>query len=92
MFTSQYSTMSEVLSEISSLLGVKESVDKKSQTKQDKKASSAPPSEMESKLSVYLENDKETEGEEIVPCCLYFIWGSYLACCTEVLNYFCIVY
>ena len=78
--------MSEVISEISSLLGVKESLDKKNQTKQDKKSTSAPPSEMESKLSVYLENDKETEGEEIVPCCLYFMWGAYLACFTEVLK------
>ena len=39
----------------------------------------------ESALTKYIAYDKEVENEEIIPCCTYFLWGLYIACCTEVL-------
>ena len=44
------------------------------------------PTESEVALSTRLKYDKEAGSEEIVPCCTYFFWGSYIACCTEDVN------
>ena len=74
----------EIVSEISSFFGGgKDTVKTPSPEKKSQRLSSTSES-MESTLSRYLEKDKENETEEIIPCCLYFFWGSYLACCTEV--------
>ena len=44
------------------------------------------PTESEVALSMRLKYDKEAGSDEIVPCCTYFCWGTYIACCTDDVN------
>jgi len=76
----------EVVDEIEALLKPKKTG--RDTKKAEKKPTVTAPDTAELALAKYLEYDKEYETEEIVPCCFYFFWGSYLACCTEVLYIF----
>lgn len=71
----------DVITEITDMFVVK----KKESTKETEtsKAKIYVPTESEVALSNSLSKDYNEDTEEIVPCCTYFWWGSYLACCTE---------
>ena len=76
----------EIVEEVTDLLGFNKSKQPKKTTSKeaDNKTEISTATDSEIALSKYLTVDKQLETEEIVPCCTYFFWGSYLACCTEV--------
>ena len=79
--------VSDIANEMSSYLGFGKTLDEPN-SKKDGSGSEKyhVPTESELALSKRLVYDREAENEEIVPCCTYFCWGSYIACCTDDVN------
>ena len=76
-------TSLDVAEEIQSFLGYGKELDGADSEKRDEFRT---PTESELNMSRRLKYDKESGSEEIVPCCTYFCWGSYIACCTDDVN------
>ena len=85
MYLSQWhdTTETDLAEEVQNFLGYGNSIET---TETEEIRSNKEPTESEVALSMRLKYDKEAGSDEIVPCCTYFFWGTYIACCTDDVN------
>ena len=85
MYLSQWhdTTETDLAEEVQNFLGYGNSIET---TETEEIRSVKEPTESEVALSMRLKYDKEAGSDEIVPCCTYFFWGTYIACCTGDVN------